>query len=310
MAHENITRDTLPHIGFYGFNTLIITLFCMPALFLRKNYRFITIFVLIFGLWTHNLYTKKPLHASVGHDMHLIQLNIAQNKKWNRDLMWDHFMDYIHHSEQTTHNATTPQLVIWPETALSYDFINHKIPRQILLDFLKTLPDQSFLITGTLIIKNGQPTNSIVVLNKDGNIIAQYNKHHLVPFGEYMPFGLETFTKFHNFTTGPKPKSLNINENLSFLPLICYEIIFPHYSYAANDNDAFILNITNDAWFGHSAGPFQHFDHAVLRAIENQKTVIRLSGNGISGIITTNGHILTHSNLNLKDTLSFKKKNL
>ncbi len=314
-AQTDMMMEILPHIGFYGLNGLTIILFSLPALFIG----FWALIPLLSFLFFHpigqefqvnNLIFKKTDNQAIEepYDMTMVQMNILQNEKWNPQLMWSHFSNYIDKSAQSVSGRTKPQIIIWPETALSESFLTYDQPKQKLNGFLANLPLNSYLITGYLVNNRGMATNSLAVFNRQGRVVRQYNKHHLVPFGEYMPFGLDTITGFNNFTAGSRPSPIEINDlDFSFLPLICYEIIFPSYSKMAKNND-FIINITNDAWFGKTAGPYQHFDHARFRAIENHKPVIRLSGNGISAIISPYGHVKNMSLLNKTDIFSIKKQ--
>ena len=107
-----------------------------------------------------------------------------------------------------------------------------------------------------------------MIFNRNAEIVGRYDKHHLVPFGEYMPFGLDTITGFSNFTSGDKPQLLRAdNLDLNIMPSICYEGIFPRYAKNSTDNSV-LINITNDAWFGNTAGPYQHFDHIVFEQLK------------------------------------------
>jgi len=305
-AHTWVHTDTvmalLPYIGLYGLNAVTITLFFLPAL-LSKWVK-ITFFVAAVVSITLIPINKVNVEFPLGNNITLVQANISQGEKWDPQYMWRNFDRYLSMS-QSLNKRTDAQIIIWPETALSEQFLSYPEPKAEFLKFLKELPINSILISGYLNHENGHPINSLVAFNTRGDIIARYNKHHLVPFGEYMPFGLETVTGFSNFKNGIKPEPITISHiGLTFLPLICYEIIFPQYSQAAKNAD-FILNITNDAWFGKTAGPYQHFDHAIIRAIENKKAVIRISGNGISAIINPHGDVMSSSLLNKQSTIIY-----
>ncbi len=292
----DIMMATLPFIGLWGLNSLTIILFCLPVFIQNKITRTCYIILLI-GL--SFLSFPKDGSMSLPQNISLIQANIPQHEKWDPKFIWRNFDRYIEMSNQTILNQE-PQIIIWPETAISQNFLNYKQPYQEFRNFLKSLPENSILITGYLNFKVDKAYNSLVVFNRDGDMIAQYDKHHLVPFGEYMPFGLDTITGFSNFQEGGAPELIRLDkQNINFLPLICYESIFPRHSKAATQG-SIIIQITNDSWFGNTAGPYQHFDHARLRAIENRRPFIRLSGNGLSGVINENGHIQSLSQLNKK----------
>jgi len=123
-------------------------------------------------------------------------------------------------------------------------------------------------------------------------------------FGEYMPFGLDTITGFSNFSKGTAPKIIHLDNHMfSFVPLICYESIFARYL-PETTQSSIILNLTNDSWFGETAGPYQHFDHMIFRSYQSRTASIRLSGNGMSAIILQNGKIVYLSSLNKIQTIT------
>ena len=151
--------------------------------------------------------------------------------------------------------------------------------------------------------KNGKNLffNSMAIFDRELNLINSYNKINLVPFGEFIPFedilgfiGLRTITNdYQSFSSGSIRKSLNIKNdkfNLTLLPLICYEIIYSGKLFK-DENFDYIINISEDGWFGESIGPKQHFTHSIFRSIESGKYIIRSANNGISAIISPIGVI-------------------
>jgi len=159
-------------------------------------------------------------------------------------------------------------------------------------------PDQLFL------------TNSVLLLDKEGKITYQYDKIHLVPFGEYVPLRSLLFF-IDKLVVGigdylPGKQYIKAETEFgSFGSMVCYEIIFPGLvrKFYAKDGD-FIVTVTNDAWFGKTAGPYQHFSMAVFRAIENRKPVMRSANTGISGFIDSNGSITAKTELFTRQVLS------
>ena len=140
----------------------------------------------------------------------------------------------------------------------------------------------------------------MAVLDKDLNVLAKYNKNKLVPFGEFLPlenflskFGIKKITQgYSSFSSDNKRNLINLN-NINFLPLICYEIIYSGKIKKTENKDFdFILNISEDGWFGSSIGPYQHFSHSIFRSIEEGKNVIRSSNNGISAFINPKGQVI------------------
>ncbi len=240
--------------------------------------------------------------------IHLVQPNIAQADKWKREKMADNFIRHIKYS-QAKQEADSTTLIIWPETAVSYLVMNTEEALNEIGDAISS-HGKAYLLTGALRrLKDeaGNKTyfNSLVVLNAEGQKEAVYDKAHLVPFGEYIPFQqwipLKPVVQFEGFVAGPGPQTLTIGQdNISFSPLICYEVIFPGKVTPGNDQQRpdFLVNVTNDAWYGDSAGPYQHFTQAVFRAIEEGLPLVRSANTGISGIIDPYGRVVLDFALN------------
>jgi apolipoprotein N-acyltransferase len=142
--------------------------------------------------------------------------------------------------------------------------------------------------------------NSIYVIDHDGSILALYDKVHLVPFGEYLPFqhvlenlGLRQLTKLRGgFLAGDRRRLITVPGAPPALPLICYEIVFPGEAAPAGERPGWIVNVTNDGWFGISSGPYQHFQQARLRAIEEGLPLVRAANTGISAVVDPLGRII------------------
>jgi len=144
--------------------------------------------------------------------------------------------------------------------------------------------------------------NSIEAVNDRGEIVARYDKAHLVPFGEYVPFrNLLPFNKITagtmDLSAGPGPRTLVLPGLPPFAPLVCYEAIFPGAVVAEGDRPAWMLNVTNDAWYGRSSGPYQHFAIARARAVEEGLPLVRIANNGISGVVDPLGRVLVRTHL-------------
>ena len=153
--------------------------------------------------------------------------------------------------------------------------------------------------------------NSLVAVDDQAAVAAVYDKHHLVPFGEYMPLRdilpLDKITAGAlDFSAGPGPRTIHLPGLPAFSPLICYEIIFPGRVANAADRPSWLLNITNDAWFGASAGPHQHFASARLRAVEEGLPVVRAANTGISGVIDAYGRVAASLGLEQSGTVDSK----
>src|SRR5712692_6414935 len=174
-------------------------------------------------------------------------------------------------------------------------------------EIARLLPEGTVLITGAARAADLAPTakiihayNSIYVIDHDGTILSVYDKLHLVPFGEYLPFqrvlerlGFMSLTKQQGgFLAGDRRRALAVPRAPKFLPLICYEIIFPHDIVAAGERPGWLVNLTNDAWFGMSSGPYQHFQQARVRAIEEGLPLVRAANNGISAVVDPLGRVI------------------
>ncbi len=256
--------------------------------------------VLTFGVWRiHNI--SPAFHENL--KIRIVQPNINQAEKWDRTLMTAHFEELLRLSESQDQETVTTY-IIWPETALSFRFTNDPYAMSLLKETLSTYKTPATLFTGLLSYdpEKGQFSNALAMIDSRGQIKNQYNKSHLVPFGEYIPFQkwipLAPIAAFSGFHTGNGPETFSTNEGLKYSPLVCYEIIFPEHS-IATDGPApdFILNVTNDAWYGISPGPYQHFTQARFRAIETGLPVIRSANTGFSGIIAPDGTVLGQATL-------------
>jgi apolipoprotein N-acyltransferase len=163
------------------------------------------------------------------------------------------------------------------------------------------------VITGAL---RGEPQagpvdqvwNSIEVIDASAKIIARYDKAHLVPFGEYMP--LKDVLPFRKLTpgaidlsAGAGAQTVTLARLPSFSPLICYEAIFPGAVVDARERPDWLLNVSNDAWYGRSAGPYQHFAIARTRAVEEGLPLVRVANNGITGVVDAEGRVLARTSL-------------
>ena len=251
----------------------------------------------------------------------LVQPNINQADKWDPKKTADHFskllqLSYYDGSEQAAENFT---YIIWPETAIKGWYLQDRGSLGAVKAMLNSYPKGAAIITGALLFDESDKSysNSIIMIDSDGEISNRYNKSHLVPFGEYIPFQkwipLETITQFTGFKRGNGPEIYNTQQNLSYSPLVCYEILFPHNALPKNKKADFIVNVTNDAWYGISAGPYQHFTLARFRAIETGTSVLRVANTGITGAIDPLGRVISssklftpsHLNIDLPNSIGF-----
>ncbi|MCX7913181.1 MAG: apolipoprotein N-acyltransferase [Thermodesulfovibrionales bacterium] len=241
----------------------------------------------------------------------IIQGNIEQDKKWDPE--YQQYVMNTYKSLTLQASKESPNIILWPETALPFYFAADKVLTEGLITYQTTL--NSYLLFGSVLLKENtvsytdnsgkatKLTNSAILLNPHGKVTYIYDKIHLVPFGEYVPMKSILFflNKLVHGTGEYQPGDAYIKAITpygSFATLICYEIIFPGMVRKFfMDGGDFIVTITNDAWFGYTPGPFQHFSMAVFRAIENRKPLLRAANSGISGFIDSNGRIIAKTNI-------------
>ncbi len=256
-----------------------------------------TVLLLIFGYGYWRIHQERPgasLRASI------VQGNIEQDRKWAP--AYQEEVTAIYRELAAAAAASSPSLIIWPETAVPFYFGYDAARSDALVAFQRQL--NSYLLFGSVMVKSPPSaqnpallTNSAVLLDREGNVSYIYDKIHLVPFGEYVPLRSLLFfvdklvAGIGDYESGDKVIKANTAVG-SFATFVCYEIIFPGLvrKFYSRDGD-FIVTITNDAWFGRTTGPYQHFSMAVFRAIENRKPVLRAANTGISGYIDSNGRI-------------------
>lgn len=243
----------------------------------------------------------------------LVQPNVKQSEKWRRDKMAEHFATLLQLSASTSEDTEKTTYIVWPETAINNWFTHDPGIMGSIRSMLYSHKGGASLITGALL---SDPTdksysNSIVMIERDGTVSNIYNKHHLVPFGEYIPFQkwipLKPVVQFTGFKAGDGLRTLKTAEGLSYSPLVCYEILFPGRSFSTESNRPdFIVNVTNDAWYGLSAGPHQHFTQAIFRAVETGIPVLRAANTGFTGVITPLGSMEYKTQLFQEDAHTYQ----
>jgi apolipoprotein N-acyltransferase len=227
-----------------------------------------------------------------------VQGNIEQSLKWDSRFQTATVDKYIRLTR--TALKQQPQLVVWPETALPfYLFYQKALTERVLQGIAGS--QAGFLVGSPAVERTAAGAdffNRAYLLGPDGRRLGHYDKSHLVPFGEYvplkrwLPFLGKVVAQVGDFRPGTVGDTVDWNGTRLGV-LICYEVIFPYISRAATKNGARLLvNITNDAWYGRSSAPYQHFSMAVFRAVENRRALIRAANTGISGFIDPSGRIL------------------
>lgn len=239
----------------------------------------------------------------------MVQANIPQSEKWDRSKQADHFFDHLALSERSNDVQELPTMIIWPETTLSPNFLSSQMVTDQITAMLAKYPANSVLITGVL-RDESTPSgpayyNSVAVYDQSGHMETVYDKHHLVPFGEYIPFQryipLAPVTRFEGLKAGTGPKTVALPGLPRFSPLVCYEVIFTGQTVARGPiAPQLMVNVTNDGWYGNSPGPYQHLMEARARAIERNMPLIRVAGTGISAMFDAYGHKVKALDYNLR----------
>jgi len=240
--------------------------------------------------------------------LRLVQANVLQIQKRRSDL-WEE--NLLAHIELTSAAGDKPIThVIWPETAVPYPLA--QAPG--VLNFMaRAIPEGGLLLTGALRMEaeknNAQRIwNGLSVVTSSGEIVASYDKRQLVPFGEYVPFRKWfSFSKIvsgsRDFSAGTGALNIEVAGLPLLRPLICYEVIFPGSIIGDGERPEWLLNLTNDAWYGHTTGPYQHFTQARLRAVEEGLPLVRSANTGISAVVDSYGRILARLELGEKGVL-------
>lgn len=249
-------------------------------------------------------------HPPAFHDnilVKVVQPHIPQADKWNPAKRAENFEKLLSLSGPGTANAFAHTLVIWPETAITSHALQDSTARNAIKAVLRGYENNVYLLTGIMRVEAGDGDkrkyyNSLATYDRQLEPVHIYDKSHLVPFGEYIPFQryipLEPVVKFSGLEKGAGPQTLPLpGPDITFSPLVCYEIIFSGAITATQNRPDFIVNVTNDAWYGDSGGPRQHFVMAQFRAIEEGIPVIRSANTGVSGIIDPAGRIIARIRL-------------
>jgi len=229
--------------------------------------------------------------------LRLVQPNIPQGSKWDADLAEMHFARHL--ALSVAKGEARPTHILWPESAVP--FLLERTP-EALERIAKVVPPGGLVVTGAMrATAPGEAPfriwNSVRAIDGNGRITATYDKFHLVPFGEYVPFrGLVSMAKLTvgdtDFSAGPGPRTLEIAGAPPVSPLVCYEGIFPAAVTEPGARPAWLLNVTNDGWYGMSTGPHQHLAQTRLRAIEEGLPLVRVANTGISAVTDPYGRML------------------
>jgi apolipoprotein N-acyltransferase len=290
-------------IGIYGLGLLTVAAAVLPAALSSHGRKGLTAAgagvacMGLIALWGYLRLADNPTVLVPETVLRLVQPNIEQTEKWRDDLRAAHFERQLALSRRP--GLDEVRAVVWPETAVPFTLPQNRYALQRLGE---VAPPDGLVIVGALRASESgtdpaQVWNSVFAIDGDGRVVETYDKAHLVPFGEYVPFRdllpVDKITAGSlDFSAGPGARTLDLAGLPPVGPLICYEIIFPG---AVTAPDAarpqWLLNPTNDAWYGHTAGPYQHFAIARTRAVEEGLPLVRVANTGISGVVDAYGRV-------------------
>jgi apolipoprotein N-acyltransferase len=270
----------------------------------------------IFGVVRLN---QQPTTTVAKVKLRIMQPNLQQDVKFNYAAKPEVMQKYLTLSDRASGPQSTgvrdASILIWPESAFPF-FLTREA--DAMAEIAELLPKGTVLITGSVRAPDVPPGtritrayNSIYVIDHDGSVLSVYDKLHLVPFGEYLPFqdwmerlGIVQLTKVQGgFIPGTRRRPMEVPNAPRVLPLICYEAIFPGDVATRDDRPGWIVNLTNDGWFGISTGPYQHLQQARLRAIEQGLPLVRAANTGISAVIDPLGRVVARLGLGVEGVL-------
>ncbi len=305
-------------IQLHAFNLLVITIFTLPViLFFNNKSKFpvlmfaITIVSanILYGNYTINTNNKNLNKNENFINIKIISPNFGLKYFLDKEDTNKRLKKLIRYSSPDKDKKT---IFIWPEGALSGKYFNELKEYESLIK--KNFSKKHLIVIGiNTLDNNGKFYNSLLIINNNVEKIFHYNKNKLVPFGEFVPFenffkkiGFKKITEgFGSFSEGDKHNVFDY-EDTKIVPLICYEIIFPELLSQKNFKKSFILNISEDGWFGDSIGPYQHFSKSIFRAIENNSYVVRSANKGISAFISNKGKIIKSLSNNEAGSIEYK----
>ncbi len=315
-------------VGAYGLTWVTVVLAAAPGLLGLKVARSEKAAALVFGAaalagvygygWVRLEATPTPAAGPDAPRIRIVQADIDQKDKWKPENLRLIFDTYAGLTRRAA--ATPPDIVVWPEGALPAVIDDLLAPQSIYGPLLRdSLGQGQTLLMGANRAEATPPGdiryfNSLVAFRREGGglrVTGVYDKHRLVPFGEYLPLG-ETATKIgvrslvhmpEDFTAGPPPRPLAPWGVPALQPLICYEALFPGFTRTGAGREglrpAWILNVSNDAWFGRTSGPLQHLNIASYRAIEEGLPIVRSTPTGVSAVIDAYGRVAPGARLGL-----------
>jgi apolipoprotein N-acyltransferase len=320
--------QTASLIGLWGLTFLSVAIFASPAVLIDGTSRgrrpwiaplVALVLLLAMGIFGGVRLALRPTTNVAKVKLRIMQPNLQQDVRFNYAAKAEVMQKYLTLSDRASGPQSTgvrdASILIWPESAFPF-FLTREA--DAMAQIAELLPKGTVLITGSVRAPDVPPGtritrayNSIYVIDHDGSVLSAYDKLHLVPFGEYLPFqdwmeklGFVQLTKVQGgFIAGTRRRTMEIPNAPRALPLICYEAVFPGDVASRDDRPGWIVNLTNDGWFGISTGPYQHLQQARLRAIEEGLPLVRAANTGISAVVDPLGRIVARLGLGVEGVL-------
>ena len=320
--------QTASLIGLWGLTFLSVAIFASPAVLIDGSTRgrrpwiapvMALALLVAMGIFGGVRLALQPTAFVAKVKLRIMQPNLQQDVKFNYAAKAEVMQKYLTLSDRASGPQSTgvrdASILIWPESAFPF-FLTREA--DAMAQIAELLPKGTILITGSVRAPDVPPGvrvtrayNSIYVIDHDGSVLSVYDKVHLVPFGEYLPFqdwmeklGFVQLTKVHGgFIAGARRRPMDLPNAPRMLPLICYETIFPGDVASRDDRPGWMINLTNDGWFGNSTGPYQHLQQARVRAIEQGLPMVRAANTGISAVIDPVGRIVARLGLGVEGVL-------
>ncbi len=304
-----LAMQSIAIVGAVGINVLAVFVFSLPALLAgRAHLKLgaalgVGLVVLHLGYGGLRLSQAEATDGAETIAIRVIQPSILQSQKWDmaeRDRIFQAHLDLT--TRPVEEGGEKADIVVWPETSVPFLFGDRP---DALAALGAAIDDDQRLLAGIVRAEargEGETSyyNSIVVIDGSGEIVDAFDKVRLVPFGEYLPFqeflsrfGLRQLAQnIGGFSAGSTRRPLDLGGGVSGLPFICYEVIFPGIAPRGGGDARLLINVTNDAWFGDTPGPYQHFRQAQFRAVESGLPLVRAANNGISAVVDGYGRVV------------------
>jgi apolipoprotein N-acyltransferase len=320
--------QTASLIGLWGLTFLSVAIFASPAVLIDGVSRgrrpwmapaMALLLLVVMGVYGVVRLALQPTRQVANVKLRIMQPNLPQDARFNYGAKAEVMQKYLNLSDRATGPQSTgvrdANILIWPESAFPF-FLTREA--DAMAQIADLLPKGTVLITGAVRAPELPPGakvtrayNSIYVIDHDGSVLSVYDKLHLVPFGEYLPFqdfmeklGFVQLTKVSGgFIPGLRRRPMDVPGAPGMLPLICYEAVFPGDVASLNERAGWMINLTNDGWFGISTGPYQHLQQARLRAIEEGLPLVRAANTGVSAVIDPVGRMVARLGLGAEGVL-------